>query len=168
MKIAWKYQFLIPILVMKYQFLKVTKNCSLTWMFEASVSTDRKKLFQFLAELVKNLFHWLIFFNFTNISYFHLLKRPQKTTRQWQIQDLESFDSKNADKIENNKEVTFIAALVYPLQHSWKLLQYLSSYTIHHILCCSICSITLTAIVYLSIQAVYLSILNLPLSPWTN
>ena len=134
MKIAWKYQFLIPILVMKYQFLKVTKNCNLTWMFEASVSTDRKKLFQFLAELVKNLFHWLIFFNFTSISYFHLLKRPQKTTRQWQIQDLESFDSKNADKIENNKEVTFIAALVYPLQHSWK--------------CCNICPVILSIISY--------------------
>ena len=42
-------------------------------MFEASVSIDRKKPFQFLAKSVKNLFNWLIFFNFTNIKYLHLL-----------------------------------------------------------------------------------------------
>ena len=42
-------------------------------MFEASVSIDHKKSFQFLAKLVKNLFHWLIFFTFTNIRHFYSL-----------------------------------------------------------------------------------------------
>ena len=42
-------------------------------MFEGSLSIDRKKSFQFSAKLAKNLFHWLIFFTFTNIRYFHLL-----------------------------------------------------------------------------------------------
>ena len=42
-------------------------------MFEASVSIDRKKPFQFLAKPAKSLFHWLIYFNFTNMKYLHLL-----------------------------------------------------------------------------------------------
>ena len=63
MKIVLKYQFLIPILAIKCQFLKATKKRNLIWMFEASVSIDRKKPFQFLPKSVKNLFHWLIFFN---------------------------------------------------------------------------------------------------------
>ena len=45
-------------------------------MFEASVSIDRKNLFQYLEKLVKNLFQWMIFFNFKNTRYFHLLMCP--------------------------------------------------------------------------------------------
>ena len=40
-----------------------------------------------------------------------------------------------ADKIENTKKA-FIAALVYPLQHSLKLLQCPSSYSIYSMLQC--------------------------------
>ena len=72
-KIVLKYQLLIPILAIKHTFLKVTKKCNLIWMFEASLSIARKKPFQFLAKSVKNLFHWLIFFDVTNIKYLHLL-----------------------------------------------------------------------------------------------
>ena len=35
--------------------------------------TVKWRLFQFLAKFVKNLFHWLIFFTYTNIRYLHLL-----------------------------------------------------------------------------------------------
>ena len=35
--------------------------------------TVKLQCFQFLAKFVENLFHWLIFFNFTNIRYLHLL-----------------------------------------------------------------------------------------------
>ena len=59
-------------IVLKYQFLKVTKKSNLIWMSEVSVAIDRKKPFQFLT----NLFHWPIFFNFTNIKYLHLLMCP--------------------------------------------------------------------------------------------
>ena len=37
--------------------------------------TLKWRLLQFTAKSVKNILHWLIFFNFTNIRYLHLLMR---------------------------------------------------------------------------------------------
>ena len=81
MKIALKYQFQILISAIKYQFLKVTRKCNLTWKLETSVFTDPKNPVQFLPKLVNNLFQWMIFFNFTNTStciYYVLMTRKRQ------------------------------------------------------------------------------------------
>ena len=81
MKIALKYQFQILISAIKYQFLKVTRKCNLTWKLETSVFTDPKNPVQLLPKLVNNLFQWMIFFNFTNIStciYYVLMTRKRQ------------------------------------------------------------------------------------------
>ena len=81
MKIARKYQFQILISAIKYQFLKFTRKCNLTWKLETSVFTDPKNPVQFLPKLVNNLFQWMIFFNFTNIStciYYVLMTRKRQ------------------------------------------------------------------------------------------
>ena len=81
MKIALKYQFQILISAIKYQFLEVTRKCNLTWKLETSVFTDPKNPVQLLPKLVNNLFQWMIFFNFTNIStciYYVLMTRKRQ------------------------------------------------------------------------------------------
>ena len=45
-----------------------------------------------------------------------------------------------ADKIEIPKKYSFIVALAYQLQHSWKLLQYYPVISKYSFICCHICS----------------------------
>ena len=68
-------------IALKYQFLKVTKQCNLTCKFETSVSIVRKKLVQFLPKLVKNLFHWMIFLT-SQISVLAFTYVPMTSKRQ--------------------------------------------------------------------------------------
>ena len=77
MKIALKYQFLIPILAVKHQFLvpisAIKFNASESFRLLCPL-TIKWRLLWLLAKFVKNLFYWLILFSFTNIRYLHLLK----------------------------------------------------------------------------------------------
>ena len=71
---SW-HKFLKHILAIKYQFLKVTKIMYpylKVWRFYVHWPYNCSP-FNFYQNLSK-IFHWLMYFNFTNISYWHLLR----------------------------------------------------------------------------------------------
>ena len=82
-----------------YSLKSYHKNVTLPQSLKLPCPLNVKMLpFKLLEKFVKNIFHWLIFCHFINIRYLHFLicLLDTKETRQWQIQNLESFDSKMA------------------------------------------------------------------------
>ena len=82
-KIAMKYQFLIPILEIKCQFLKVTIKCNFTWKFKASVFTDRKMPgVSIFSEVFQKSFSFADIFQLCKYYLLTFINVPTKHKRQ--------------------------------------------------------------------------------------